>query len=145
MNEALRIAGYASLFHRRDGAGDRVEPGAFRTSLRQRPASRVAMLWQHDPAMPIGRWTRLTETAHGLWAEGELASGVLKAREAAHLIAAGASNGLSIGFKAQKTHRHPRSSVRSLKQIDLWEISLVTFPQVEEARARLLSNTRHRR
>ncbi|MEP3049680.1 MAG: HK97 family phage prohead protease [Roseibium sp.] len=145
MSGQLKIAGYASLFSRRDGAGDCVEPGAFRMSLRQRPASKVAMLWQHDPAIPIGRWTRLVETSFGLWVEGYLAPGVLKAREAAHLISEGASNGLSIGFKAKKAHRDLRSAERCLKQIDLWEISLVTFPQVEEARVRLLPAAQRRR
>ena len=96
------------------------------------------MLWQHEAGRPIGRWMRLMETARGLWAEGELATGVLQAREAAHLIAAGALNGLSIDFKARQARRDPRSADRILRQIDLWEISLVTFPQVEDARAHLV-------
>ena len=135
----VRLAGYASIFGKADGAGDTVLPGAFRRSLRQRPPARVALLWQHDPARPLGRWTRLTETEHGLWAEGELAAGVVAADEAAGLIRAGALSGLSIGFKARTARRPHRGSGRILQDIDLWEISLVTFPQVEEARVRLLS------
>lgn len=134
----VRIAGYASVFGKADGAGDTVLPGAFRRSLRQRPPARVALLWQHDPARPLGRWTRLTEMKHGLWAEGELAPGVVASFEAASLIRAGALSGLSIGFKARTAHRPHRGSGRILKDIDLWEISLVTFPQADEARVRLL-------
>lgn len=136
MTGVIRIAGYASIFHVRDGAGDRVASGAFRSTLAHRPPHRVAMLWQHDPARPIGRWTRICETKRGLWVEGELARGVAAAQEAASLIAFGALNGLSIGFKAQKASRGRDTSGRILREIDLWEISLVTFPQAEGARVR---------
>lgn len=136
--QAVRISGYASLFHSVDGAGDRVARGAFRKTLRQRPVARIAMLWQHDPGRPIGRWLRLVETRYGLWAEGELAAGVCLAREAASLIACGAADGLSIGFKTRRARRAGRSRERILEEIDLWEISLVTFPQVAEARVRLM-------
>lgn len=138
-SEPARIAGYASVFGKPDGAGDTVISGAFRRSLALRPPTKVALLWQHDPVRPIGRWTRLVETRHGLWAEGELTAGVVAAREAASLIAAGAVSGLSIGFKARKSRRPSRGAGRILQDIDLWEISLVTFPQVDEARVRFLS------
>ncbi|GAA0784165.1 HK97 family phage prohead protease [Roseibium denhamense] len=136
----VRFAGYASLFETLDGAGDRIMAGAFRKSLRQRGVSRTAMLWQHDPERPIGRWTRLIETEDGLWAEGELTTGVGLAAEAARLLAGGAMNGLSIGFKARMAQRSANRRERLLSEIDLWEISLVTFPQMEEARVRFLSN-----
>ncbi|WP_420411281.1 HK97 family phage prohead protease [Roseibium sp.] len=143
----IRIAGYASVFGKPDGAGDTVVPGAFRRSLAQRPPARIALLWQHYPTRPIGRWTRLLETRHGLWAEGELTAGVKAAQEAASLIASGALSGLSIGFKARKARHMGRGLGRTtaycagriLQDIDLWEISLVTFPQADEARVRLLS------
>lgn len=142
MSGPVRICGYASLFHRLDGAGDRIAPGAFSKTLRQRPPARVAMLWQHDPARPVGRWLRLVETPHGLWAEGELAAGVELALEAASLISLGAADGLSIGFKARRATRARRGGERILEDIDLWEISLVTFPQVTGARARLAASWR---
>jgi len=134
----VRFAGYASIFGKRDGAGDTVVRGAFARSLCHRPPARVAMLWQHDPARPVGRWTRLAETAHGLWAEGEFAPGVAAADEAVSLIRTGALSGLSIGFKARSAGRSNRGPGRFLHEIELWEISLVTFPQVDEARIQLL-------
>lgn len=138
MTAGLTIAGYASLFGIRDGAGDRVLPGAFAKSLKARPLGRIAMLWQHDPARPIGTWERLVEDRRGLLVVGRLAAGVAQADEAAHLIAAGALSGLSIGFRALRAAKSPRLGERVLSEIDLWEVSLVTFPQVEAARVRLL-------
>src|SRR5688572_22360492 len=83
------IRGYASLFGVADLAGDRIEPGAFRASLARRGARRVRLLWQHDPARPIGVWTRLAEDRTGLFAEGRLALDTEGGREAFALIEAG--------------------------------------------------------
>lgn len=57
------FSGYASLFGRADLGGDVVAPGAFAESLRRRGAAGVRLLWQHDPAEPIGRWLELAEDA----------------------------------------------------------------------------------
>lgn len=138
MRAATTIAGYASLFGIRDGAGDRVLPGAFAKSLKSRQLARVAMLWQHDPAQPIGRWERIVEDGRGLWVVGRLADGVTRASEAAALIHSGALSGLSIGFRAIRASKAPRTGERVLSEIDLWEVSLVTFPQMEAARVRLV-------
>ncbi|MBS8258741.1 HK97 family phage prohead protease [Roseibium polysiphoniae] len=143
----LVITGYASLFGQRDGAGDLVRRGAFARSLARRRASGVAMLWQHDPAKPIGVWTNLAEDARGLRVTGRLLPDVALSREAAALVAAGALSGLSIGFRALKTAggvgRRAGQPTRTLVEIDLWEVSLVTFPQVEGARLRLLPSSSH--
>ncbi len=135
---AVLIGGYASVFGQRDGAGDRVVPGAFARSLRRKPFTRIPMLWQHDPASPVGQWDDIREDSRGLWVAGRLVPEVARAREAAALIGAGALSGLSIGFRAVRAQRNPRSRERILTEIDLWEISLVTFPQAEAARVRLL-------
>lgn len=140
MSEGTLISGYASLFGVVDGAGDKVLPGAFHKSLMTRGTSRIAMLWQHDQTRPIGRWERIVEDRVGLRVIGRLIGGTTLGREAACLMKAGALSGLSIGFQARKATRPPdQHGVRCLSEIDLWEISLVTFPQVEGARARLLS------
>jgi uncharacterized protein len=62
--------GYASLFDRPDLGLDVVAPGAFRSSLKQRGAAGVRMLYQHDPAQPIGVWERIHEDARGLFVRG---------------------------------------------------------------------------
>jgi uncharacterized protein len=126
--------GYASVFNRRDMGADVVLPGAFRASLAARGAGGIRMLFQHDPAQPIGVWERLYEDARGLYARGRLTTEVTRAREVLALMRSGAIDGLSIGFRAVKGRRDARSGVRSLAEIDLWEISIVTFPMLPEAR-----------
>jgi HK97 family phage prohead protease len=126
--------GYASLFDRQDLGRDVVAPGAFRDSLAKRGAAGVRMLFQHDPNQPIGVWTRLYEDARGLYARGRLTTEVGRAREVLALMRAGAIDGLSIGFRAVNGVRNAKTGVRRLEQVDLWEISIVTFPMLPEAR-----------
>jgi hypothetical protein len=129
-----RFAGYASRFGTLDEGGDIVMPGAFRRSLGRRGLGRIRMLFQHDPKEPIGTWERLAEDGTGLWAEGRLVPEVPRAEALRRLIARGAVDGLSIGFRAVRATREPQSGHRRLWQIDLWEISIVTFPMVDSAR-----------
>ena len=126
--------GYASLFGRVDLGRDVVEPGAFARSLARRGAAGVRMLFQHDPNQPIGTWTDIREDARGLLVRGRLASGVGKAREVLELMRGGALDGLSIGFRTVKARKDARSGVRHILEADLWEISVVTFPMLPEAR-----------
>ena len=123
------ISGYASSFDVTDQQRDRVLKGAFTKSLH---AWRILgkmpkMLWQHDPKCPIGKWTTLFEDDCGLYAEGYLALGIKQANEAYSLLKEGILDGLSIGFRAVKVAREPSSAVRLILDIDLIEISLVTF------------------
>jgi HK97 family phage prohead protease len=126
--------GYASLFHKEDMGRDVVVPGAFRDSLAERSTSGIRMLFQHDPNQPIGVWLRLYEDARGLFVRGRLMLEVAKAREVLALIRAGAIDGLSIGFRVIRGLRDHRTGIRRLEKIDLWEISVVTFPMLREAR-----------
>jgi len=126
--------GYASLFHREDLGRDIVMPGAFSDSLAAKGAAGIRMLFQHDPNQPIGTWVKIYEDARGLFVRGKLAIEVAKAREVLSLMRAGAIDGLSIGFRTVKGVRDRRSGVRRLEKIDLWEISIVTFPMLPEAR-----------
>ena len=126
--------GYASLFNREDLGRDIVLPGAFAETLRARGASGIKMLYQHDPAEPIGVWETIVEDARGLFVRGRLMAGVARAREVLALMRAGAIDGLSIGFKAVRARRDRPKGVRRIEQIDLWEISIVTFPMLPEAR-----------
>ena len=126
--------GYASLFGIADQAQDVVMPGAFRDSLRERGAGNVRMLWQHDPAMPIGVWDEIAEDGRGLFVAGRLDLAVTKARELHALMRSGAVDGLSIGFKTLRSRQDARTGTRRLEKIDLWEISLVTFPMLPQAR-----------
>jgi HK97 family phage prohead protease len=129
-----RFAGYASVFNERDQGGDTMMPGAFAKCLRVKGAAGIRLLFQHDPREPVGVWDRLVEDRRGLYAEGHLVAGVPRADALRHLIAARAIDGLSIGFRAERATRDPRSGARSLFEVDLWEVSLVTFPMLGSAR-----------
>lgn len=128
------IEGYASLFGEIDQARDMVMPGAFRQTLAQRGLRRIPMLFQHDPSEPVGVWLDLAEDWRGLRARGRLIPDVARARELLALMKAGAIDGLSIGYRTVRGAIEPRTRVRRLYQVDLWEISIVTFPLLHGAR-----------
>jgi uncharacterized protein len=134
--------GYASLFDRTDLGHDVVAPGAFRNSLKQRGVSGIRMLYQHDPAQPIGVWERMYEDARGLFVRGRLTLDVAKARDVRALMKAGAIDGLSIGFKTLKGNRNRATGLRRLTDVDLWEISIVTFPMLPDARITTIKQRR---
>ncbi|MCC5988443.1 MAG: HK97 family phage prohead protease [Pararhodobacter sp.] len=134
------VSGYASLFDERDRGGDVVVAGAYRASLERLAAAggRVRMLWQHDPAQPIGIWDEVREDPRGLWVKGRLLSEVARAREAAALLAAGAVEGLSIGYRTKRAEKLAGGG-RRLLELELWEVSLVTFPMLPAARVAALA------
>ena len=127
------VEGYASLFGEIDQARDMMMPGAFAQTLKTRGASaEIPMLFQHDPAEPVGVWLELREDFRGLWARGKLIPDVMRARELLSLVEAGVVDGLSIGYRTVRGRIDPRTRVRQLYQVDLWEISIVTFPLLAE-------------
>ena len=126
--------GYASLFWVADLGKDVVMPGAFSNSLARRGAAGLRMLWQHDPAEPIGRWIAAEEDARGLRVRGKLNLAVERAREIHALMREGAIDGLSIGFRVERARAERGTGLRRLERLDLWEISVVTFPMLPGAR-----------
>jgi uncharacterized protein len=134
--------GYASIFGLMDLGHDVVMPGAFAASLRVSGAQGVKLLWQHDPRQSIGVWQALVEDGRGLHVRGKLDLASRKGREAQRLIAMGALDGLSIGYRTQKARSDPETGLRRLERVDLIEISLVTYPLLPQAR---ISKTRNSR
>jgi uncharacterized protein len=128
------FVGYASLFGRRDAQGDVVMPGAFSESLAQRGTSGIRMLFQHDPSEPIGTWIDIAEDANGLAVRGRLDMRVQRGRELLALLDSRGLDGLSIGFRTVSASKQKGERGRRLNRIDLWEISLVTFPMLNGAR-----------
>jgi len=126
--------GYASVFGVVDGFDDVVAPGAFAASLARRGVGGIKMLWQHDAGEPIGQWEEIVEDGRGLYVRGRLLIELRRAAEAHALIKAGVIDGLSIGYTAGNAETDPASGVRTLTEVDLWEISLVTFQACPGAR-----------
>jgi HK97 family phage prohead protease len=128
------IEGYGSVFGNKDSYNDVIEKGAFAQSIKSHKASQSmpAMLWQHDAAQPIGVWTDISEDENGLHMRGKFAMGTVKGREAYELAKMHALNGLSIGFVAKGWDYS--GEVRILTELELWEVSLVTFPANTKAR-----------
>jgi HK97 family phage prohead protease len=131
------FSGYASVFGVQDQYRDVVATGAFSATLAEwsRKGRMPALLWQHQTDQPIGVWTTMREDAKGLYVEGRLLKDeVEQAGEAYALLKAGAISGMSIGFCTVADEFDTKTGVRTLTQIDLWEVSLVTFPCLDVAR-----------
>ncbi|WP_342594532.1 HK97 family phage prohead protease [Salinicola lusitanus] len=131
------FSGYGSVFGNVDSYGEVVERGAFGKSLRAIADSgrKVPVLWQHRQGEPIGIYTKLEEDDRGLYVEGRLLKdSVRQAAEAHALMVAGAVSGLSIGYYVIDDSFDESERVRRLKELELMEISLVTFPANDEAR-----------
>lgn len=131
------FAGYASTFNGpADAYGDIIAPGAFTKSLQKHKAegTQPAMLWQHAPDEPIGTWTAITEDSHGLVVSGQLATKTRRGAEALDLLRQKALNGLSIGFVVPTGGATNGPNGRRLTELELWEVSLVTFPANTAAR-----------
>jgi HK97 family phage prohead protease len=130
------FTGYGSIFGNEDQGNDIMQKGAFTKSLINRPVSKVKMLYQHKTDEPIGVFTEIYEDSKGLFVKGQLAMGTQKGREAYELLKMGALDGMSIGFRAdpeKQGYNENKRGVRTLKEVDLMEISLVTFPMNESA------------
>lgn len=128
-DETRTIEGFGSTFGNVDSYGDIVMPGAFVNSIKSR---KPAMLWQHRSDMPIGVWDEMEETKKGLRMKGRIFDTQL-GEDAYKLAKGGALTGLSIGFSTKKYSIDSKKNVRLLEEVDLYEVSLVTFPANEKA------------
>ncbi len=132
VSEAVIIEGYASLWGVADLNRDVVAKGAFEPSLARTSAGGVRMLHQHEGRAVVGVWDRMVEDEKGLFVSGRIMDWSAEARFAGALAKAGAMDGLSIGFRAVRARRD--GVLRVLTEVDLWEVSLVTFPMLPGAR-----------
>jgi HK97 family phage prohead protease len=130
------VEGYGSVFGVTDNWNDIIAAGAFANSLAEHKADGTmpAMLWQHDSDEPIGIWTDMAEDSKGLRIKGRLALDTTRGKEAFALLKMGALNGLSVGFISKQWAYDTETDIRTLTEIDLWEVSIVTFPANEKAR-----------
>lgn len=130
------FAGYGSVYGVVDQGDDIVAGGAFTKSLASwaQKGRMPALLWQHNTRQPIGAYTKMVEDERGLYVEGQLALKTQLGAEAYELMKMGALSGLSIGFKSNDDTFDQKSGIRTIKQGDLYEVSVVTFPMNDDAR-----------
>jgi HK97 family phage prohead protease len=127
------FTGYASLFGVEDLGRDIVQPGAFAKSLASKSLNKIKMLRNHDASSPIGTWTELIEDSRGLKATGQLILDTALGRETYALLRAAALDGLSIGYRTKKETFDRTKNVRLLHDLDIFEISIVTYPMLPSA------------
>ncbi len=135
----VEIEGYASLFWTRDLNEDVTAAGAFAASLARTGAGGVKMLFQHEAGEPVGAWDEIAEDARGLFVRGRILDITPQGRLCAALVRAGAMDGLSIGFRAARARPDESGRLRVLTQVELWEVSIVTFPMLPGARIESVS------
>lgn len=132
------ISGYGAVFGNVDSGGDIIMPDAFNgcISRSREKGYKPKMLWQHDPGQPIGVWDTMKADDRGLFMQGRVVADVTKGREAIALMKAKAIDGLSIGYKTTdyEYEKNDMGMVRKIKEADVWETSIVTFPMNTEAR-----------
>lgn len=127
LDEGGLFEGYASVFGVKDYDGDVIVQGAFKTSIEKYASSgkRPKMLWQHNPSIIIGKWIELREDEKGLYVKGTLFTDVEKGREAYALMKHGELDGMSVGFNMSEPRYEDGGRV--IDDLDLWEISVVTW------------------
>ena len=143
VGERAVIEGWAALFDVPDLSGDVLRRGAFARNLIPGAAGRVRMLHQHAAGEPVGRWTEIREEEGGLFVRGEVFTDTTAGHDLHRLLRGGALDGLSIGFKPVRAVR--TRTGRELREVDLWEISIVTFPMAPGARITRVSDALPRR
>lgn len=134
------FTGYGAIFNNVDNGGDIIMPGAFAKSIKNRDPKAVKMLWMHDSDDPIGYWTAIEEDQKGLKLTGQLLLTLKKAVEVFEMMQAGIIDSLSVGYRTVKASYDEATSVRKLLELDLWEVSAVTFPMNDKAKIQTVKN-----
>lgn len=139
------IEGYAAAFDNVDYGLDVIVKGAFTKTLMER-GSKVPILADHDPYKPVGYNLMASEDNYGLLIKGQINLATQLGRERYALckqaLEVGTQMGLSIGYstiKAEPSTDNP--NIRLLKEVILWEYSIVTFPMNENAMVNAAKNS----
>ena len=128
----IRFAGYAAIFDRVDKGGDIIRPGAFGAFPEGKA---LPLLWQHDPMRRIGSVDYVREDRRGLRVIGTISTATRAGREAAAMLSSASVKGLSFGYRVK---RSAGEKPRELLDLDVAEISLVSFPMQDLARVHLV-------
>lgn len=142
LKEDGHFEGYGSVFGVKDSYDEIVSAGAFAESLSNHKAKGTlpALLWQHRSGEPCGVYVEMAEDSIGLKVSGQLALKTVRGAEAYELLKMKAISGLSIGFATREDSYDRLTGIRTLKKVDLYEVSLVTFPANDTARVQGVKN-----
>jgi HK97 family phage prohead protease len=130
------FTGYPIIWGSVNDRGEAVKRGAFAHLLKDQGRFQnglIKLLWSHDTEEPIGRILEMREDDKGLWMRGKLNLKVARAKEVLALMQDGDVNGLSIGFDPNESEYVDKAGTLVLTKVDLWEVSIVTLPALEEA------------
>ena len=135
-DEDGKFEGYASVFGNKDLGNDVIEKGAFSKSIYKKKPKEIKLLYQHKTDEPIGVIESIEEDNKGLKIKGKLVLGTQRGRETYELMKAGAINSMSIGYRLNpKGYSYDeKSRKRVIKEVDLMEVSMVTFPMNPKAK-----------
>jgi hypothetical protein len=138
-NDELQLTGYASVFNNIDYHNDIIIKGAFTKSIvKHYQDFRVKLLWQHDHTKPIGVINKLVEDQNGLMVEASINGSIAQGREVISLIKQKAIDSFSIGFNIERSQIN-KSGQREITEVNLWEVSVVTFPANSAAKIRQIN------
>lgn len=126
------FSGYASVFNVTDDQKDVMMPGAFAKTIKEQ-AGEIKLLWQHHPDEPIGVIEEIREDEVGLFVRCRLLLDLQRGKEAYSLLKAGAMKGMSIGYRVKHAEIDPKTGLRHIYEVELFEVSLVTFPANQKA------------
>jgi len=127
-SEDGKIGGHGVIFENRDSDLDIVDSTAFDKMAEKLASAPLPMLWQHNTSSPIGLWEKITKDLKGLFFDGRIISEIEKGREAIILVKNKVINGLSFGGLVKSSHFDKERQANILTEIELKEVSLVTFP-----------------
>src|SRR5574341_266595 len=131
---AMQFEGHGAVFGNVDLGGDVILPGAFKRTLAEHKAngSLPAMFWMHDQTRVPGKWLDIGEDDNGLPVKGQLAPTDL-GKEVHTLLKMEAVSGLSIGYRPIPGQVEYDDGVRILKEVELFEVSIVAIPMNPKA------------
>ena len=128
--------GYGSVFNNKDLGNDVIKYGAFSESIKSKKPKQIKLLYQHKTDEPIGVIDSLEEDSRGLKIKGRLAMKTQKGKEVYELMKMGALDSMSIGYRLSPddSKYSDKLKKRTIANLDLMEISMVTFPMNPKAK-----------
>lgn len=120
------VTGYLSSFGNIDSDNDIIEKGSFLKSINER-MDKMRFLYQHNWQQPLSKFKVLMEDEKGLYFESDPLPDTTYANDTIKLYEAGILNEHSIGFNVIKAEYDRDTDIRRIKEIRLYEGSVVTF------------------